>query len=95
MEVSVSCEWKTFRLRGLPGLTASRCIRALKILKPLVAPRVSAAVLRTLRNGWKTTNRFQGSGACVLKCNSWAEDKIEHCAVCQCLMQLVKKAELR
>ncbi len=81
-----------FNLSGLPGLTASRCVRALYILKSLVAPRVSAAVLRTMWNGWTTSHRFQGSGSCVLRCSPWAKDKLEHYAVCPCLVKCAKKS---
>ena len=72
-------------LSGLPGVTAPRMARMMQFLQAAVNPRVAAAVLRTLWNGWTTEHRFQGSGTCVLGCSSWAEDKVEHYAVCPCV----------
>ena len=49
-----------------------------------VPPRVCAAVLRTLCNGWATARRFlrfQSSGHCFLGCQNGA-DSIEHYAQC-------------
>ncbi len=80
-----------FNFSGLQALTASRCVRALTILKELVNPRVSAAVLRTLFNGWCTSHRFQGSGNCLFNCSYWAKDKLEHYAVCPHVISFGKK----
>ncbi len=74
-----------YALSGLPGITAPRCVRSLQILETAVSPRVAAAVLRTLWNGWTTSHRFQGSETCVLRCSEWAQDKLEHYAVCPCI----------
>ena len=57
-------------------------VNTLQFLQTAVSPKVAAAVLRTLWNGWTTCHRFQGSGTCVFKCSHWAEDKLEHYAVC-------------
>ena len=47
-------------------------------------PRVSAAVLRTMWNGWTTARRFQQHGKCLLCCGHiCSEDSVEHYAVCQ------------
>ena len=79
-----------YPLADYPGLNAGRCIRALRRLKTMVSPRVSAAVLRTLWNGWTTSHRYQGSGSCVFRCSGWAEDKLEHYAVCPCVRTLAR-----
>ena len=72
-----------FGLPGWPGLTATRCLHALKVLHRDAPPRVGAAVLRTMFNGWTTARRFQRSGPCLFRCNCfWHEDSIEHYAAC-------------
>ena len=62
-----------------------RAIATLQMLAPLVPPRVWAAVLRTLWNGWVTERRWpQGpmAGAtCIFGCPREA-DSIEHYASC-------------
>ena len=55
----------------------------------LVAPRVSAAVLRTLFNGWVTERRFQRWGPCRFGCRE-AEDSIEHYACCPVVLKFGK-----
>ena len=73
-----------WKLAGLPRVTATRCTRLLKDLSRLVPPRVSAAVWRTMWNGWTTDRRFSVSGhRCLLGCDSVCnEDSIEHYARC-------------
>ena len=73
-----------WKLAGLPRHTATRCARMLKNLLRLVPPRVSAAVWRTMWNGWTTKRRFQLAGhRCLLGCQSpHNEDSIEHYARC-------------
>ena len=52
-------------------------------LKALVPPRVRAAVLRTMFNGWTTKRRFQTYAHCVFGCRDWTdEDSLEHYARC-------------
>ena len=75
-----------WKLTGLKGTTAWRCILYLDRLRSKIPPRVSAAWLRTLWNGWTTARRFQqGSSACLLGCGSRIsnEDSIEHYADCR------------
>jgi hypothetical protein len=72
-----------WKLSGQPGTTANRCLRALQLLQQAGSPKVAAAVLRTMWNGWTTARRFQKSGLCVFQCGGFCqEDSIEHYAHC-------------
>ena len=71
-----------WQLPGPPAVVAARVLRRLHTLKPLVAPRMSAAVLSTLWNRWTTGRRFQRQDVCVLGCSPAAADSIEHYACC-------------
>ncbi len=72
-----------WELASIPRITASRCLQALRLLRQRVAPRVCAAVLRTMWNGWPTARRFQCRRDCLFHCGGWlTEDSIEHYAVC-------------
>jgi hypothetical protein len=59
----------------------------LQKLSKLVPPRVCAAVLRFIFNGWCTAGRYQQRGRpndrCWLGCGSTAHDKVEHYCRCQ------------
>ena len=68
----------------IPTLSGHRCNKALKALNILgqhAPPRVVAAVIRCMFNGWLTARRFQRKGCCILGCTE-AADSIEHYAVC-------------
>ena len=71
-----------WQLPGPPAIIAARVLRRLQTLKPLVAPRVSAAVLSTLWDRRTTGRRFQRQDICVLGCSPTAADSIEHYACC-------------
>jgi hypothetical protein len=72
-----------WNLSGFPGLTASRFLCALEVVKTNLPPKVGAAVLRTAWNGWCTSRRFQQHGRCVFGCQSFIqEDSIEHYSGC-------------
>ena len=72
-----------WRLPGLPGRVARCVLRRLRILRRWVTPRVQAAVLRTLFNGWPTERRWQRSGDCLLGCACPSQaDSIEHYLRC-------------
>ena len=72
-----------WHLGGSTGTMALRIVAGLQELRRLVPPRVSAAVLRTLWNGWTTAGRFQQKAKCLLGCTcDGGEDKIEHYATC-------------
>jgi len=76
-------------LSVLPGYRVQRVLGILARLRPLVAPRVIAAYLRTVCDGWMTLKRFQQRGPCrfcgreidslrhIARCtaaNRWAHD---------------------
>ena len=72
-----------FNLPGLARHTSESCVRLLQRLAGLVPPRVSAACLRTLWNGWVTRDRFQ-QGAhshCVFGCGMGI-DSMKHYPYC-------------
>ncbi len=78
-------------LGGLPGTTANRCIRALQTLRNLVPPRVSAAVFRTMWNGWCTGRRFQSQGSCCFQCGAFLqEDSVEHYGRCSAVVRFAR-----
>ena len=74
---------------------AARCAGALDRLRALVAPCVTAAVLRTMWNGWSTRRRFQqGWAPCVLGCSSPhddVQDSIEHYAHCPIILDMSRR----
>ena len=65
----------------LPGLRPARAVRHLQQLVLNGHPRVAAAYLRTICNGWCTSHRFQGAGPCRFACGR-GRDKLEHFAFC-------------
>ena len=58
-----------------------RVLTILARLRTLVAPRVQAAFLRAVCNGWNTSARYQGTAACRFGC-AQELDSISHFAVC-------------
>ena len=71
-----------------PRIRATRAFKVLPVVASVAAPRVLAAVLRTLWNGWPTARRFQRRGLdprarCCYGCA--AVDSIEHYAHCSAL----------
>ena len=72
-----------WHLPGAAGITDGRVFRELNRLHEFVPPKVCAAVLRTLWNGWTSDDRFQGTKHCVLGCCGFTDtDSIEHYAIC-------------
>ena len=72
-----------WRLPDRPATNADRVLRRLQAIRTSVSPRVAAAVLRTIWNGWTTKRRFQREGsACFPGCSPNAVDCIEHYACC-------------
>jgi hypothetical protein len=75
-----------YKLAGPPLHVARRVHRHMQLLPNLVAPKVCAAVFRTVFNGWCTERRFQrrwkATNKCVLGCGGQAEDSIEHYCCC-------------
>ena len=81
----------SFAIQGNLRTTVIQCSGALRDLKSLVPPRVSAAVLRTIFNGWTSDRRFQKSSHCKLGCHGFMdEDSIEHYAICPTVVQFAR-----
>ena len=61
-----------------------KALKVLKRLKGLVPPRVTAAVVRTWRNGWCARRRFQlkHDNRCIFGCEE-EEDSVEHYSCCK------------
>ena len=83
---------------GLPdnlNATANRIHFNLSRLRSLVSPRVCAAVLRTLFNGWCTHHRFQrrhaATNICVFGCSRSASDSLEHYCRCPVVLQVLHR----
>ena len=76
----------TMKIPGPPAWVSTQVCRRLQHLPRIAPPRVCAAALRTLFNGWCTERRFQriGSAAdqCWLGCGEGGHDSIEH--YCRC-----------
>ena len=78
----------------LPGHRLQRAQRRLQWMAARCAPRVVAAYLRLLCDGWCTKRRFQGRGPCHFGCGS-NPDSIEHYAVCPVIARLLgREAEI-
>ena len=81
-------------LPGPPAQIASRIIRNLQELPHVVAPKVRAAMFRTLFNGWCTERRFQRRwgprNTCFLGCGGGAEDSFEHYCRCPCSLHILR-----
>ena len=71
-------------------LAVNRMMEILARVRRLVTPRVAAAVLRTIFNGWTTDRRFQRRGHCRFGCQD-AEDSIEHYAACTFIRQFSQR----
>ena len=81
-----------WQLGGLPRVVSERCHKSLTTLKKLLPPRVSAAVLRTMWNGWCTGRRFQQAGQCCFNCGAYWDnvDSIEHYSRCEIVVDFAK-----
>ena len=86
------CKLSRWNLQGLPGPTTSRFLKALKVVKKHLPPKVSSAVLRCAWNGWCTERRFQGSGRCLFNCGAfWQADSLEHYASCSVCVRFLRQ----
>ena len=85
---------KPFGLSGAPGTNTRIIHRHLGELSKLVAPRVQAAVFKTLWNGWTSERGFQRRGSknnvCKFRCSDTAEDSIEHYCRCPIVMKVAQ-----
>ena len=59
----------------------------LEVLRRSATPRIQAAYLRTICDGWCTKHRFQAQGACAFGCRG-GQDKLDHYACCTVVGQL-------
>ena len=71
--------WKD--MMTLPGHRPNRACKVMEVLRAKATPRVQAAYLRTICDGWCTRHRFQGHGGCVFGCEGGI-DKLDHYACC-------------
>ena len=70
-----------FQLRTLPGHRVARAIDVCKRLNRLCAPRVCAAYIRTICDGWTTQARFQRRAPCPFGCR-YGRDSLHHIIQC-------------
>ena len=87
------CRWK---LEGPEAIVARRACSNFELLKVHCRPCVVSAYLRTLFNGWPTTERMRSMKdvqirACVLGCLG-AKDNIEHYSRCPRVWALLRKS---
>ncbi len=75
-------------LTTLPGHRSDRVCRVLKILGSNSNPRVQAAYIRTVFDGWCTKACFQEEGSCRFRCGRGC-DKIRHFATCKVVRRLL------
>jgi len=81
-----------FSMPLLPGHRPQRALNTLQALRPLVPPRVIAAVLRTWLHGWCTERRFQTRGSkCMWGC-VYGEDDLRHYVCCRRLRLTAERA---
>ena len=76
-----------WNMETLKGHRHWRAVNVLKVLKTQSTPRVQAAFLRIICNGWCTAHRFQSQHNCLFGCGVGA-DKVEHFATCSVVMRL-------
>ena len=77
--------WRT--MGTLPGHRPGRAQRIMQVLLTKATPRVQAAYLRTICNGWCTRHRFQQQGNCLFGCGR-GFDGLVHYASCSVVEQL-------
>jgi hypothetical protein len=72
----------------LPGHRVQRALEMLLGLSKLVSPRIWAATLRALCDGWTTHRRMQRSSPCLFGCGQ-GEDSIAHYSRCTMVARLM------
>ena len=65
----------------LPGHRPARAEKAMRIIGKQLTPKVLAAYIRLICNGWCTSRRFQGRLGCRFGCGG-EQDSVEHFAYC-------------
>ncbi len=81
-ELRLRCKLHRFNIEGPDGTIARMLMKRLDFLARHVTPRVMAARIRTLYNGWCTSQRFRQEGTCLFGCSLMMSDSIEHYACC-------------
>ena len=82
-------------MHTLPGHRVARAVRILQRLNRLVAPRVVAAFIRSICEGWATHARFQGVAACRFGCGV-GRDSLSHIVKCPRALEWCERyAQLR
>lgn len=71
-----------WQLPSVLGHASERVLTRLRSLSSIVAPRVIAATLRMIWNGWCTARRFQSQARCVFGCSASALDCVEQYPYC-------------
>jgi len=77
IQVDFRCRLNKFPMRTLPGYRVARAIHFFKRLNGLVAPRVVAAYIRSICDGWATHARFQVVATCRFGCGV-SRDSLTH-----------------
>ena len=77
-----------WKISVLPGHRVHRASNMLGGLIRFVSPRIWAAILRTLCDGWTTHRRMQRRAPCLFGCG-FGEDSIVHYASCSVLSNLM------
>ena len=80
-------------IKTLPGHRPARALRHIALLAGRCHPRVLAAYMRTICNGWCTRHRFQGVAGCPFGC-AGGKDKLEHFACCPVVRGLLHDFQL-
>ena len=70
-----------WKIQVLHGHRVGRAMRVMVEVGRTSSPRVMAAYLRTICNGWCTKRRYQSHGLCAFDCGG-GEDSLEHFARC-------------
>ena len=83
-----------YGLTGLPGKYSHSIHRRVLELARHVPPRVHAAVIHTIFNGWVTHRRLQRrkwpTNKCVFRCSEGSEDSIEHYCRCEVVHKVAR-----
>ena len=66
----------------LPGYRPNRARHVLQLLEERASPKVQAAYLRTICDGWCSKSRFQLRGGCIFGCG-YEKDELKHIARCR------------
>ena len=80
-------------MQTLPGHRPERARKVLQLLHEHATPKVQAAYLRTICDGWCTKSRFQQHGCCMFGCG-YEHDLLQHIARCRVVETLFSPLNL-